>query len=77
MDKIYWWEKVCVKFHTDTDKRNVVVYRYRKSLYLKDNEIDLKLTEWQPLLAKRVSLLSYIDLFYKLCILLDETTVHN
>ena len=32
---------VCVKFRTETDKLNNVVYRYRNSLYLKDNEIFL------------------------------------
>ena len=36
--------KVCVNFQTDTDKLNIVVYRYRNSLYLKDNETDLKVT---------------------------------
>ena len=48
-----------------------------KQLYLTDKEVDLKLTEYQLLLAKRVYLMSYIDLFYKRCIVLDETTVHN
>ena len=37
--------KVCVNFQTDTDKLNIVVCRYRNNLYLKDNEVDLKLTE--------------------------------
>ena len=37
--------KVCVNFHTDTDNLNIVVYCYQNSLYLKDNEIDLKLTK--------------------------------
>ena len=69
--------KVCVNFKTDTDKLNIVVYRYRNNLYLKDKEVDLKLTEYQSLLAKRVYLLSYIDILYKRCIVLDETTVHN
>ena len=69
--------KVCVNFQTDTDKLNIAVYRYRNNLYLKVNEVDLKLTEYQSLLAKRVYLLSYIDIFYKRCIVLDETTVHN
>ena len=69
--------KVCVNFQTDTDKLNSFVYRYRNNLYLKDNEVDLKLTEDQTLLAKRAYLLSYIDIFYKRCIVLDETTVHN
>ena len=69
--------KVCVNFQTDTDKLNVVVYRYRNNLYLKENELDLKLTEYQSLLAKRIYLFSYIDIFYKRCIVLDETTVHN
>ena len=44
--------KVCVNFQTDTDKLNNVVYRYRNNLYLKDNEVDLKLTEYQSLLEK-------------------------
>ena len=69
--------KVCVNFQTDTDKLNVVVYRYRNTLYLKVNEFDLKMTEYQSLLAKRIYLLSYIDISYTRCIVLDETTVHN
>ena len=69
--------KVCVNFQTDTDKLNIVVYRYRNNLYLKDNEVDLKLTEYESLLAERVYLLSYIDIFYKRCIVLDETAVQN
>ena len=66
-----------MNFRTDTDKLNIVVYRYRNNLYLKDDEVILKLTEYQSRLAKRVSLLSYVDIFYKRCIVLDETTVHN
>ena len=68
--------KVCVNIQTDTDKLNIVVYRYRYNLYLKDNEIDLKLPENQSLLLKRNYLLNYIDMFYKRCNVLDETTVH-
>ena len=72
------WRKVCVSFQTtDTDKLNIVVYRYQNKLYLKNNEVTLKLSEYESLLAKRVYLLSYIDIFYKRCIVLDETTVHN
>ena len=48
--------KVCVNFQTDTDELNIVVYRYRNMLYLKDDEVDLKLTEYQSLLAKSLSL---------------------
>ena len=69
--------KVFSNFQTDTDKVNIVVYRYRNSTYLKDTEMDSKLTEYKKILAKRVHLLSYIDIFYKRCIVLDETTVHN
>ena len=69
--------KVCINFQTDTDKVNIVVYRYRNNTYLKDTEMDLKLTEYKKLLAKRVYLLSYIGIFYKWCTVLDETTVHN
>ena len=60
---------------TDTDKLNIVVCRYRDKMYLKDIEFDLELTEYQLLLAKQVYLLSYIDISYKRCIVLDETTV--
>ena len=66
-----------MNFQTDTDKLNIVIYRYRNSLYLKDNEVDLKITEYQSLLAKQIYLLNYIDIFYKRCIALDETVVHN
>ena len=69
--------KVCINFQTDTDKVNIVVYRYRNNTYLRDTEMDLKLTEYKKILAKRVYLLSYIDSFYKRCVVLDETTVHN
>ena len=69
--------KVCINFQTDTDNLNIVVYGYRNNTYLKDTETDLKLTEYKKLHAKRVYLLSYIDIFYKRCIVLDETTVHS
>ena len=69
--------KECVNFQTDTDKLDIVVYRYRNNLYLKDDEVDLKLTEYQSLLAKRVYLLSYVGIFYQRCIVLDGTTVQN
>ena len=68
---------VCINFQADTDKVNIIVYRYQNSTYLRDTEMDIKLTEYKKLLAKRVYLLSYIDIFYKRCIVLDETTVHN
>ena len=57
--------KVCINLQTDKDKVNIVVYRYRNNTYLKDTEMELKLTEYKKLLAKRVYLLSYIDIFYK------------
>ena len=68
---------MCTNFQTDTDKASIVVYRYRNSTYLKDTEMDIKLTEYKNLPAMRVYLLSYIDIFYKRCIVLDEPTVHN
>ena len=37
--------KVCVNFKMDTDKLNIVVYRYRKNTYVKDTEMEIKLTE--------------------------------
>ena len=39
--------KVCENFSADTDKLDVVVYRYRTCLHLKGNEVDLKLLENQ------------------------------
>ena len=59
------------------DKLNIVVYRYRNILYLKNNEVDLKMAENQSILAKHVYLLSYIDIFYKRCIVLVEKPVDN
>ena len=69
--------KVCISFETDMDKLNIVVYCYRNNTYVKDTGMELKLTEYKKLLSKRKHLLSYIDVFFKRCIVLDETTVHN
>ena len=66
-----------MNFQTDTDKLNIVVYRYRNNLYLKDNEVSLKLSKYEAFLEKRVYLVNYVDIFYKRCIVLDETIVHN
>ena len=70
-------KKVFINFQTDTDNVNMVVYRYRNNTYLKDTEMELKLTEYGKLLPKRVYFLSYSDIFFKRRILLNETTVHN
>ena len=59
------------------DKLNIVVYRYRNNTYLKDTEVELKLTEYKKLPSKRVYPLTYIDVFFERCIVLDETTVHK
>ena len=69
--------KVCINFQTDIEKVNIVVYRYRNNAYLKDTEMDLELTEYKKLLAKRICLLRCIDIFFERCIVLDETAVHN
>ena len=69
--------KICVGFQTDTDKVDIVVYRYCKITYLKDTEFELKLAEYNTLLTKRLYLLSYLDTFYRRCIVLDESTIHN
>ena len=69
--------KVCINFQTDTDKVNIVVYRYQNNMYLKDTEMDLKLTEYKKLVAKRVYLFNYNEIFFKRCTLSDETTIHN
>ena len=37
----------------------------------------LKKTEYEKLLSKRVYLLSYIEVFFQRCIVLDETNVHK
>ena len=59
------------------DNLKIVVYRYRNNTYVKDTETELKLTEYEKFLSERVYLLSYNDVFFKRCIVLDETTVHN
>ena len=69
--------KICISFQTDTDNVNIVAYRYRNNVHLKDAEIKLSLCEYENLLSKKVYLLSYLDVFSKRCIVLDESTVHN
>ena len=69
--------KVCICLKTYMDKLNIVVYRYRNNTYVKDNEMELKLTEYEKALSKQVYPVSHIDVFFMRCIVLDETTVHN
>ena len=69
--------KICIRFKTDMDKLNIVVYRYRNNTYVKDTEMELKMTEYKKLLSKRVYLMSYIVVLFKRCIVMDETTVDN
>ena len=69
--------KICIIFKTVMDKLIIVVCRYRNNTNIKGSEMELKLTEYEKLLSKRVYLLSYIDVFFRRCIVLDETTVHN
>ena len=59
------------------DNLNNVIYRYRNNTYVKETEMELKLTEHEKLLSKVLYLLSYIDVLFKRCIVLDETTVHK
>ena len=68
--------KVCIYFKTDMDNLIIVVCRYRNNTYIKDSEMELKLTEYEKLLSKRVYLMSYIDVIFRRCIVLDETAVH-
>ena len=69
--------KVCISFKTDIDELNIVVYGCRNNTYVEDTEMELKLSEYEKLSSERDYLLSYIDVFFKRCIVLDETTVHN
>ena len=66
--------KVYINFKTDMDKLNFVVYRYRNNTHVEDAEMELKMTEYERHLSKRVYLLIYTDVLYKRCIVLDETT---
>ena len=60
-----------------TDKLDIVICRYPKNLYLEDVEVELKSSEYQKFLSKRECLLRYIDIFFKGCTILDETTILN
>ena len=47
---------VCLNFKTDTSRLKNVADRYKNCLYLKDNEVDLKFREYQPLLIVSFSI---------------------
>ena len=49
---IYNGRIVCIHYHTDTDKLNFVVYRYRKNIYLKNSDMEVKMTENERLISK-------------------------
>ena len=69
-------KQICVNLKTDTDKLIVVVHRYWIILYLKFKELKLKLSENPLLSAKPVYVSSYLEIFFKRCIVLDQTTTH-
>ena len=69
--------KLCVNFKTDTDNTNIVFYRYRNILYLKDAKIDLKLTEWPHSWQSFFYLLIYKDVFDEPNIVLHEITINK
>ena len=70
-------ENYASNFNLTTDTMKIVVYRYRNKTYLKDTEMELKLTEYEKHLDRCVYLLGYIDIFVRRCIVLDEATVPN
>ena len=41
--------KICIRFKTDMANLIFVVYRYRNNTYVKDTEMELKLTEYEKL----------------------------
>ena len=43
------WRKLCPSFKTDMDKLNIAVYRNRNNTYIKDTEMELKLTQTEKL----------------------------
>ena len=69
--------KVCICFKTDMNKLNIVAYRDRNNTDVKYTEMKLKVIEKEKLLSKLVYVLTYIDVFFRRCIVLDEITVHN
>ena len=69
--------EVYKNFRTDTDKLNVVVYKYQNDFCLRGNEIDLKMSKYEEFLEKRIHLLNYIDMLFQRCIGLDEITIPN
>ena len=70
-------QKVGKNYQTETNKLKIFVYRYRNNIYLKGSELELIITDYEKLFSKRVHLLSYLDVFFKRCIVLDETTAHE
>ena len=70
-------KNVWVNFGSDRNSLNIVMCRYKNNLFLKDSKIILILTESLTLLSKLVTFLGYIDVFFRRCIVMDETIVHN
>ena len=69
--------EVCVNYPTDTDNFQIVVYPHRNPIYLKDWELELILTQYEKLIPKRVRPMSYIGVFFKQGIILDEKIAHK
>ena len=70
-------KNVCINFQGDTHKVEIVDYHYWNNTSLKETEMAMKLPGYKKFPAERVYLLSYIDIFFKHCIILVETTVRK
>ena len=71
--KYYDTRKRSMNFTIETDKLYFVVYRYGNNVNVKGIKVDPKFKDHKTLLAKWVYIFSYIDIFLKRCIDLDET----
>ena len=63
MNGLQWEAKSVCELQNRYDTLNVVIYLYRNSIYLKDVEMQPKLTEYENFLSKGEYLLTYIDIF--------------
>ena len=66
---------VCTNKHIKSGKLNTVVHRLRNNTHREGADLDLKRTQYENFIFKRVSLWRYIEVFFRQFILLEDKAV--
>ena len=69
--------KIHIGYRSDTKKIDLVEYRRNGNQWKNNQSLQLQREEYDKLLDMLSSLLGYVEIFKKSCVIIDECTVEN